>query len=220
VLLDLAPLRPHADAGRIFVEAYHQTTRMRFDFGTVAAPVFPPPLDRRLHDFDDWRFVRFRVKVTDVTDSPGRIIAWADRIRPKGPDDQDQSDLVRFKDEDLYGRLWDLDFDDEGPIVLIDRATGGSQKIGRDDRFIAAAYPEILRRVLHKALIEDQATHDDSTHWFNEWYEGFLKAKLRLAEPGTDNDPASLRAWIDNAVEVFSRHFQIAGHWADAQEKD
>src|SRR4051812_26575624 len=61
---DLTPLRPDANDARIFVEAYHQTTRMRFDYGTVAAPLAPPPARRRLVEFSDWRDVRFRIKVT------------------------------------------------------------------------------------------------------------------------------------------------------------
>jgi len=217
VQLDLNGLRPRGDAARVFVEAYHQTTRMRFDFGTVAAPICPIPLERRLHEFEDWKFVRFRVKVTDVTETPGRIIAWANQIKPTGPDDQNQSDLLRFKDDDLYGRLWDLVYDEEGPIVLIERTAGGAQKVGRDSHFIAAAYPEILRRALDNALLEEKAVHDDPEHWFKTWYDGFLKAKLGLPEPPAAGYDPARRVWINKAVNAFATKFQVVSHWADSQ---
>lgn len=211
--LDLACLRPAGDNARVFVEAYHQTTRMRFDFGTVAAVVAPLPAQRRLHEFADWKDIRFRIKVTDVTESPGRIVAWADRIKPKGPDDQDQPDLVRFKDADLYGLLWDIEFDDEGPVVLIERNAGGAQQVGRNDRFKAAVYPEILRRLLERALLEDKAAHDDEGHWFKLWYDGYFKAKLALGAPPPDDQEAARRNWITEAVNAFARRFQIVDYW-------
>lgn len=211
--LDLAPLRPEANEARIFVEAYHQTTRMRFDFGTVAAPVIPPPASRRLVEFTDWRDVRFRVKVTDVTSAHGRILAWANRIRPMGPEDQDQADLVRFRDAELDGLLWDLDFDDDGPVVLTEKNAGGAQRIGRDDCFIAAAYPEVLRRSLERALIDEGVSHDDSEHWFGRWYDGFLKAKLNLSPPPPPDQKDACKEWIVDAVRAFARRFQIAQHW-------
>jgi hypothetical protein len=213
VELDLTPLRPAADAARIFVEAYHQTTRMRFDFGTVAAPVKPPPPQRRLHEFPDWRDVRFRVKVTDVDGTHGRIVAWADRIKPKGPEDQDEPDLVRFRDADLDGLLWDIEFDDDGPVVLVERKAGGAQRIGRDDAFIAAVYPEVLRRSLDEALLVQQAVHDDPQHWLKEWHDGYLKAKLGLRKPPPPDQEAARREWIREAVGAFSRRFQIVQHW-------
>jgi len=211
VELDLAHLRPAADSARIFVEAYHQTTRMRFDFGTVAAPVKPPLAERRLHEFPDWRDVRFRVKITDVTRSPGRILAWANRIKPKGPEQRDESDLVRFRDADLEGLLWDIEFDEEGPIVLVERNAGGAQRVGRSDAFIAAAYPEILRLSLERALIEEKAAHDDPQHWLKLWYDGYLKPKLG-AGPPPEQDQAK-RSWITDVVRAFGRRFEVVDYW-------
>lgn len=218
VELDLTGLRPDADAARVFVEAYHQTTRMRFDFGTVAAPIKPPPSQRRLIEFPDWRDVRFRVKVTDVTDSHGRILALGDRIKPTGPEDQDQSDLVRFRDADLFGLLWDIEFDEEGPIVLVDRTAGGAQRIARNEHFIAAVYPEVLRRSLDRALVEDGVAHDDTEHWLSVWYEGYLKPKLCRPEPPPAEDHAGRRTWISETVSEFARRFQIVQYWSATED--
>ncbi len=215
-VLQLSHLPESASTARVFVEAYHRTTRMRFPFGTVANLTPPPPLELRLTEFPDWKDVSFRVKVTDVSETPGRIIAWANNIRPKGPDDDLQNDLVRWKDADLNGRLWDIEFDEKGPIVLIEKTVGHSS-VGQDPRFIAVAYPEILRRSLTEVLLVDKTPGDDAEHWFAAWTTGYLKSKLGLPPvPEDADDIEQRRDWIERAVEAFGRHFKIVDQWLAA----
>lgn len=210
--LDLSKLALVAANARVFVEAYHRASRLRFDYGTVAAIIEPPINSRRLDQFDDWRHIRFRVKISDVAKSVGRILAMADRIRPQGLDDQDEPDLVRFCDADLDGRLWDIEFDDNGPIVQIERSAGGAQVIGRSDEFRAAAYPEVLRRTLQRAIIEEMASIDDEEHWLSNWFNGFLKPKLNTPAPPVEPISSQIE-WINAAVNVFCRKFRLADLW-------
>ncbi|MEM7680417.1 MAG: hypothetical protein AAF288_00520 [Planctomycetota bacterium] len=220
--LNLSKLREHAGEARVFVEAYHQTTRMRFDFGVVAALDTPPPSALRLTEFSDWQDVRFRVKVTDTTHTPGRLVAWADRIKPKGPDDADEPDLVHFKDADLYGRLWDLEFhEDRGPVVLIEKSQG-AQDVGRNPAFQAAVYPEVLRRTLEHAFIHEQTPYPAAGHWSTTWVDGFLKPKLGLAAPPvTDgSEERAVRDWVQQAVERFARRHRFADLWADQRKEN
>ena len=219
--LNLSSLRETVGDARVFVEAYHQTTRMRFDYGTVADTTPPPPAELRLTEFTDWKDVRFRVKVTDVDGTPGKLLAWADRIKPQGPDDQDEPDLVHFKDAPLFGRLWDMEFhDDRGPVVLIEKKFG-AQDVGRDPKFQAAAFPEVMRRTLERAFIEDQTPYPTAGHWSTLWVDGYIKPKLSLpAPPPTDgSDENAVREWIQRAVETFSRHHRIADLWGNVKEE-
>ncbi len=216
-VLDLSRLPDSQKSARVFIEAYHRTTRMRFPFGTVESHPSPPQQELRLTDFPDWKDVRFRIKVTDVGESPGRIVAWANNIQPKGPDDDEQDDLVRWKDKELNGRLWDMDFDESGPYVVVEKAIGYAN-LGQNNDFRAAAYPEILRRTLVQALLIDKATGDDPEDWFTRWTEGFLVGKLHLQPPPQDDDPGVLCKWIDDAVEQFCRHFNFASIWLAGSE--
>lgn len=212
-VLDLSHLPESAGSACVFIEAYHRTTRMRFPFGTVSNLAKPSPYELRLTEFPDWKDVSFRVKVTDVSEMSGRIIAWANNIRPKGPDDDQQSDLVRWKDADLNGLLWDLDFDENGPIVMIEKAVGHAS-VGQDARFIAVAYPEILRRSLERALLTDQTSGDDPEHWFTAWTKGYLIGKLGLPPvPDDAKDIEQRRDWIEQAVDAFGRQFKLADQW-------
>src|SRR5262245_34387626 len=76
--VDLAPYGLPADA-RVFVEAYRQTTFMRFEHGTVATPR-PHPGTCRLSEFSSREGLLFRVKVTATGDRPGVLLAEGDRI--------------------------------------------------------------------------------------------------------------------------------------------
>lgn len=214
--LNLSHLSDSAGTAHVFVEAYHRTTRMRFAFGTVADIRPPSPAELRLTEFPDWKDVSFRVKVTDVTEVPGRIVAWANRIHPKGPEDDKQSDLVRWKDAELNGRLWDMEFDENGPVVLVEKSVGHAA-VGQDGRFIAVAYPEILRRSLSEALLVEKTTGDDPEHWFTAWNKGYLTVKLGLPPvPEDANDVEQRRDWIEQAIAAFGTEFRVIDRWLAA----
>lgn len=221
--LNLEDLRPEHDAARVFIEAYRQSTRMRFDFGTVANPT-PPAMDaRRLIEFEDWKRVLFRIKVTKVTgDDHGRLVAWRNRIRPVGPEDAPERDLLYFENADLDGRVWDLRFDDDlGPVVLIDHRAGDRHDVGGDPKFRASVYPEVLRRTLTQAFILEQENGDDDDHWSRAWLQEFLKPQLKLPDPPPLEDSAARRQWIDDAVHAFGRRHSFSRRWnPDAEEHD
>jgi len=72
----------------VFVEAYRQTSWMRFDFRTVGAVTAPK--DCSLTEFDSPEDILFRVKVTQANDTHV-LLAEADRIpltRPEPSDDK------------------------------------------------------------------------------------------------------------------------------------
>lgn len=221
-VFDLSRLPESMKTARLFVEAFHRTTRMRFPFGTVEDHPSPPQHDLQLTEFPDWRDVRFRIKVTDVDQTPGRIVAWANNIQPKGPDDDQQDDLVRWKDADLNGRLWDMEFDELGPVVLVEKSIGYA-KIGQNNQFVAAAYPEILRRSLTQALLIDKVSVDDPETWFAKWMKGFLVNKLGMQAPPESDQPPALCGWIDDAVAAFGRQKEFTNVWlatSDAKGTD
>jgi hypothetical protein len=221
-LLDLADKAGGKEAtrirgARVFVEAFQQTTRMRFDYGTVEKCVEPTEERRVLSEFESWELVRFRVKVTDVLVSEGRIIAWRDRFSPENGGEI--KDLLRFANKDLAGRVWDMEFDDDGPVVLIDTQTGDKHVIGRDRKFIAAVFPEILRRTLIYALVEEQMPRDEG--WVGEWLENFVKPQFEIKDPPPVGDPVGILSWIDEVVGGFCIKIKFNELWqAVVKEND
>ena len=72
----------------VFVEAYRQTTWMRWAWGTVGA--LQPPANRALAEFDSPDDVLFRVRVTSpgTPEEPhGLLPAEADRVRLRSPEE-------------------------------------------------------------------------------------------------------------------------------------
>jgi hypothetical protein len=101
------------------VEAYHRSTAMRFDCGTVGAKKIPETLS--LNELDQAGGVLFRIKVVDQEDQPGKILASADRVRPSiEGDNVDRKSIFPVKYRDLGQEVWQVDIDDDaGPFLLL-----------------------------------------------------------------------------------------------------
>jgi hypothetical protein len=198
---------------RVFVEAYRSSpaARMRFDFGSVHA-IKPPPLEqRRLAEFhDDHRPPLFRVKVTDVTHEPGRLLADAHQIRPLDPDEQpDQRQGILYVAwRDLDGPVWAMDLEDErGPQLLIDAKADPHHDLPDRTEFKALVYPEVIRRVMTWILIDQKGESiEDPESWHALWVR-FPQRSFGFSEepPAADADDEDKRAWIDDAVRWCSR---------------
>ena len=117
--LNLADYDLPSDA-LVFVEAYRQTTFMRFKFGTVAAPSLPPGVTGRLTEFKTKQRLLFRVKVTSASGRSGLLLAEADRI--SACNDEEQPDkrvaLLPTEPADLGQLLWKVDINDATATML------------------------------------------------------------------------------------------------------
>ncbi len=124
--LDLAGYELPADA-LVFVEAYRQTTFMRFPHGTVAAPMCPAGVSRRLTEFASPERLLFRVKVTSSGDRFGLLLAEADQIPVNEDEEQPEHrmPLLPPRPEDLGQEVWRVDFSGaDGPYLLVNERVG------------------------------------------------------------------------------------------------
>ena len=113
---------------RVWVEAYHRTTLMRFDFGR--AGLVAPPAERRLTLFPDPNTVLFRVKVTSTSAADaGKLLAEADGLKPRRPDekDEDRIPLLPVRQGLLGAELWRVEYTGAGesPELVINAAAAG-----------------------------------------------------------------------------------------------
>jgi len=204
----------------VFVEAYRQTAWMRFDFGTVGA--ISPPKDCALTEFDSPEDILFRVKVTQATDTHV-LLAEADRVPLKGLDDSDDKriPLLPVKPHALENEIYRVDFSDDSPRLLINKAAGDWRAIAKSSAFASLVYPAVFREVLTHVVILDE--HDDSsdlTNWRSLW--------LRLAEslPGvgdclSNTDPQDERLdWIDSAVRAFANKVKNLAKFGEYWKKE
>ncbi len=193
----------------VYVEAYHRTAYQRFDCGTVGRRRIPT--DRRLTSFSDKAVPLFRVKVVDRSGTHGKILAALDQIRPERVDELPAGghSLLFVEYEDLGHTIWVLDLDGNWPVLRLNsRAEDISLVASSDNRFLALVYPEVLRRILTRVLIQDDHSDPDCD---DDWPSLWLKLACTL--PGMTPPPPIGRndqeAWIDQAVETFGASHKL-----------
>jgi len=194
----------------VFVEAYRQTTWMRFPFGKVGR--LHPPDDRRLTEFDSPEGVRFRVRVTSPVEPIGLELAEADRIEPRKPEEKPENRtplLTVVPSQNMGDRICRVDFGDgDYPLLLVNAAVGNWKEVVRQPAFISLVYPTALEQILGRILfIENYSETDDAEDWRSQWLR-FASLVLDVGNPPALDEREQCDEWIDNAVAAFCRKFR------------
>lgn len=204
------------DDGQVFVEAYRQTTFMRFEHGTAALPQAPRHVSRRLTGFATADALQFRVKVTSAGDRPGVLLAEADQIKPRDDDEQpdDRIPLLPPAPCDLGQETWRVGFGEStSPLLLVNSRLGDWKSVAASPLFRSLVYPAAMRQVLTRiVVVEDMDERDDPTSWQCRWLA--FTAGLGVGEPpAPDADDGTKLDWIDDAVESFARQHQMLNYF-------
>ncbi len=207
------------ETARVYVEAYHRSGYLRYDFGTVGK--LRIPADRTLGSISASAMPLFRVKVVDKTGTHGRILASVDKIRPASEDNQpvDSRSLLFVEYDDLGHAVWQLDLDGDWPVLRLNHTVDEISLIASsDNRFLSLVYPEVLRQILTRILIVDEHTDPDCD---DDWPSLWLKLASSL--PGMSvpfqTSKAGRQAWIENAVEAFCANFNLLDKFHQAFQK-
>ncbi len=207
------------ETARVYVEAYHRSGYLRYDFGTVGK--LRIPADRTLGSISASAMPLFRVKVVDKTGTHGRILASVDKIRPASEDNQpvDSRSLLFVEYDDLGHTVWQLDLDGDWPVLRLNHTVDEISLIASsDNRFLSLVYPEVLRQILTRILIVDEHTDPDCD---DDWPSLWLKLASSL--PGMSvpfqTSKAGRQAWIENAVEAFCANFNLLDKFHQAFQK-
>lgn len=203
-VLSLDGIGAPADA-RVYIEAYHRTSFMRFDCGTVSAVAVPQ--DRRLTGIDG-ASVRFRIKIVDA--AAHRILAVADDIRvtERAPDAGERTPLlpVQFT-ESLDQQAWRISFEPDTPVLELNNRIARIEELAKDDAlFFALVYPAAVRMILTQILLVDgHDSFEDSTEWWALWMR--WAARHTSSPPPSDSDLAPL--WIEEVVSSFAAQHRL-----------
>ena len=194
----------------VFVEAYRQTSWMRFPYGTIGQ--LTPPQSRTLHEFGSAEGILFRVRVTSAGDSrEGLLLAEANRIHPKTPEQTDQlriSLLPTKPDSTLEEQVYRVDFSD-GPLLLINSRAGDWRGLARDPVFVSLTFPSIIREVLVRIFyVEQHFELEDLDDWRCQWLH-FCSSFPGVEDPPNENDGDAIDEWVDGVVATFCRQSNI-----------
>lgn len=214
VKLDLESyeLPSHAN---VFLEAYRETSWMRFHVGTVGQLDLT---EFTLSEFDGVDGVLFRVKVVSA-DAEAKILAEADAISGSSDLDGDapHHSLLPVKGEDLGDLIWWLELDP--PLLKVNSNVGDWKGAVRSAAFDALVLPIVFRDILRAAAAQDGADSGDLDSWWGRW--------LRFAEslegvtafdPGAGEEERE--DWIEQAVRSFSRRRKSFIRYKDIVERD
>ncbi len=195
----------------VWLEAHRQNIWMQFAWGTVSTP--RGPSDRRLMEFDVPDGVLFRVRVVQP---PGpehhKLLGEADGLDfvRAGEAGDKRRPLLEPVPDALDQILWKLDLDRDPPVLLVNKEAKPTWKdLARSPHFLALVYPEVLRRLLTRALVDDRWTEDEEDEgWQSDW----IRFARRLG--GLDVLPKAEQqqereAWIEEAVAAFARRHQL-----------
>ncbi len=200
----------------VFVEAYRQTTFMRFPFGTVAAPTAPKESERRLHEFASADALLFRVRVTAAGEPGGMLLAEGDRIPPGDDSEQPESrvPLLPPLGADLGQEIWRVDFSGQnGPLLEVNNRVGDWKAAAKSAAFRSLVYPAAMRQVLwHIYKVEGAGAvddGDDAADWRCRWLV------FASSLPGVDKPPPEnggdqeWERWIARAVAAFCKEHRM-----------
>ena len=202
----------------VFVEAYRQTTWMRFPFGTVAN--LQPPENRVLSEFESIEHIKFRVKVTQAEDEH-ILLAEADRIPLAQPDDDsDRESILPVHPAELGDELWQVDMQDEPCLRVNKSATADWRQFAQSPVFVSLVYPAVLRQILGQILTEGYRDTDDETEWRSKWlrFATLLPGVDPEIPPKDDGEEAALR-WAEDVVAAFAKKLALKEKLAEAWQQ-
>jgi hypothetical protein len=212
---------------RVYVEAYHKASYMRFDFGSVGE--IRPPDNRHLTDIDAGASALFRVKVIDETGEHGQSLAEADGLSPLDGEQTaaNREPLLPVMTEDLGHAVWKLDFEDDRPVLVLNRRIEDIHLIARgDDHFFSLVYPSVVQRILLQILqVEEHYDPDgDADDWRCQWL-GFVCQLPGVGpppKPERDEEVEQLwqrhMEWIDRVTGAFCEQYAIRDRFIRARE--
>ncbi|MCI0361141.1 MAG: hypothetical protein L0211_21890 [Planctomycetaceae bacterium] len=213
--IDLSDLRLPGDA-RVYIEAYHRASYMRFPFGLVSD--LRAPRDCRLTDIDGGATALFRVKVVDEKGEHGCVLAEADGISPLDSDQTaaDRTSILPVVISDLGHEIWRVDFDthDGRPVLELNKAVETIAQIALgDDQFMALVYPSAVRQILIQVLRKEERwdVNGPLGDWQTQWLRFACSLPGIMAPPRPNGEDDSLLEdqqleWIETVVEAFCAH--------------
>lgn len=211
------------ESARVFIEAYRQTARFRFPFGTVGN--VRPPGNTDLYGLETPEGVLFRVMAVD---DDGKILARADRIRPDNENPATRGSLLPVRPSDQLGeRIYRLDLGGDEPILEVNSGFDDWLALVQSAQFSALVFPALIGEILTYILAVERYRDDgDMDDWRSQW---LLFARRQLgagplppASEDDGDDAQALLDWIEQAVGGFcAKHHAASGyllHWREGEQ--
>ena len=209
---ELLGLNPYA---AVYIESYYQFYSMRFGCGTVER--FAVPADTSLSDMPVSDHILFRVIVVDETGLHGKLLAYAEQLKPSDYEDETANRKSLLPVEfgiDLGQQVWKMSFTGPVPVLCINRKLDHRRDLVKSYEFISLVFPAVIREIMTKITREYPDYGEEDDHWSCLWYQ-FAKRTLGVydlpaAEEVADEDYLE---WVDEVAESFCRKNNIVNRF-------
>lgn len=183
----------------------------RFDCGTVGDINHPRALP--LHDLHGQN-VFFSLKIIDTSQRIGRLLGVAENIRPFTTGKQTVSGrkgILPVEHAPLGQELWRLEFREQDVFLLVNQEVPGlAESIRADPVFFSLIYPQLVRQILHRAILEGADADEDNDRWPVLWLTFGRKLHPDHEEPPTSTDGDELiEDWIELIVAEFCKTHEL-----------
>jgi hypothetical protein len=188
----------------ISVQAYHRSTAMRFDCGTVGVKRIPDLLS--LNELDQAGGVLFRIKVVDQDGEPGKILASADRVRPSIEGEHTgRKSFFPVEYRDLGQEVWRVDInDDAGPCLLLNSKIPALMHRIQENPLVAGALlPAAFRIVLMHIANNPSEDDEDGDGWKADWKRFYSEGLGVEDDPEDLEDDDARDLWVDDVVRRY-----------------
>ena len=214
--LDLKTVKAPKDA-RVYIEAQYRASYMRFDCGSIGAPLIPE--DRRLDEIDSDRIVRFLVKVVDHTDGARRIVAASNDITVACDAGASTSrlSLLPVNFDDLGDQVWRVHFEAMHPVLELNNRVENIEQLAKHDpAFFALVYPAAVREVLTHFLLVERWNENEEGGDTPELWIRWAREMVGDPVPGDEDDR---RAWIEDVIVAFCGRHRVADKMSAPREE-
>ena len=201
-------------SSRVYVDAWHDMSFMRFDHGTLGNP--RPPENTFLSDLDSWTSASYVVLIVEDGDllAASKVLTLTSVI----PDSRTRRNLIVPSVEDLGERPWKLKVYEEIPtpeLVFNEKWWEASRVSGvplyEDSIAMATIMPSVLQGMLDWLLIQ-QRGDAHRLHMEQTWKGGWVRFARELVDsiPPSPNEEGDFEQvedvaeWIDEVVQAYS----------------
>ncbi len=196
-------------ASLVSIEAYHRSSGMRFDCGTVDALSIPPVLV--LDEVDRAGSILFRVKVVEAGSDFGKILGSAERIQPTSEEiEEGKRSLFPVLFRHLGEQVWKVEINpgDRPKLILNNDIPGISHRLHQNPLLQGFLLPAAFRIVLESLVREPEEDDDEETGWKTEWLQ-YCREGLGIQDDPSALDEDGKYEWVERTITSFCRNFRF-----------
>jgi len=188
----------------------------RFAWGTLNA--LSPPTDRSLLDLHG-KHVFFSLKIIDRSETFGRILGYADNIRPINGGEKSgegRRGILPVDQADLGDELWQLDVRTEDVFLVVNsKIPDLFDRMRYDPLIYSLVYPAVVRDILGKAATEQEDLDGEDDRWPTLWLR--FGKNLHPERSPIPSDAEEQEDWIEEVVQQFCLNHSLRDKFVESQ---